>query len=115
MNWIIQLSIPVSALLMLSSFAEAQMQTKGAPKAEVKVTLGMYGYDEDPHTAVGGAFAYYPFSQANVELEGLYLLPKDSEPVDRFRGFALTPSLGLDFRRPPVHFQPYGRIAYSID
>src|SRR6185503_15452266 len=98
------------AMLVLSPLAEAQ--TRGAPKAEVKVTAGLYGNDEDLHGAVGGAFAYYPKPRANVELEGLYILPRKSEKIDRFRGFAVTPSFGVDFRDAPVNFQPFGRIAY---
>jgi len=103
------------AVLTFSPFLQAQTQTNRAPRAEVKVTVGMYGYDEDQHPAVGGAFAYYPFSQANVELEGLYILPSESAPIDSFRAFALTPSFGVDSRHPPVNFQPYGRLAYTVD
>jgi hypothetical protein len=119
MEWILRLSRQFfslfPALVIFSSLAEAQTQPTGAPKAEVKATVGVFGYDEDLHPAIGGAFAYYPVSRINVELEGLYILPRKSEQLDRYRGFAVTPSVGVDFRRAPVNFQPYGRIAYTID
>jgi hypothetical protein len=67
-------------LTLLLSAAEAQTQTKTAPKAEIKVTSGMYGYDEDLHTAVGGAFAYYPFSQANVSWRVFTFFPGTRSP-----------------------------------
>jgi hypothetical protein len=91
--------------------ASAQLRS---PRAEVKITYGFYGYDEDLSNAIGGAFAYYPNTRTSGELELLYLFDRDHKKYHT-RGFALTPSFGADFRHNPVIFQPYGRLAETID
>ena len=85
-----------------------------SPRAEVKITYGAYGYDEDLVSAIGGAFAYYPTPRTNGEVELLYLFDPNEKKIN-YRGFALTPSFGADFRHNPVTFQPYGRLAETID
>jgi hypothetical protein len=85
-----------------------------SPRAEVKLTYGLYGYDEDALNAIGGAFAYYPTPRTNGEVELLYLFDHSQKKIN-YRGFALTPSFGVDFRHNPVTFQPYGRLAETID
>jgi hypothetical protein len=97
--------------LCCSLAANAQVRS---PKAEIKLTFGMYGYDEDAVGAIGGAFAYYPTPRTSGELELLCLFDRENKKFNA-RGLALTPSFGVDFRHNPVTFQPYGRFAETVD
>jgi hypothetical protein len=85
-----------------------------SPRAEVKLTYGLYGYDEDAFNALGGAFAYYPSPQTSGEVELLGLFNHDKSKIV-YRGLALTPSFGADFRKNPTTFQPFGRLAETVD
>jgi hypothetical protein len=104
----------LSFLLLCNFYAVSAYAQIKSPRAEVKFSFGIYGYDEDAVNAIGGAFAYYPNTRSSGEMEFLHLFDHNLKKIN-YRGFVLTPSFGADFRHSGAAFQPYGRLAETVD